>query len=133
MGWGRFLLGGDYGQQMDINEQGETLRRLRQSVASRHSKDADQDMSIAVLWQENVNLKFALGSLVRLLTSWDVVRPEEIADVVAVLEQAEQPANDTGASQGDAQHPENSDGDATSPELAALGDAARDALRRPRG
>ena len=43
MGWGRMFLLGDVGQQLDIQEQREELRRLRRSVREAQRVKNGQD------------------------------------------------------------------------------------------
>ena len=93
MSWGSFLLVGDMGQQLDLTAQGEELGRLGRSLAKRRAKDLDQDAEITALAQENLNLKLGLAALVRLLAARGVVRAEEIADLVHVLDTAQAPAH----------------------------------------
>ena len=88
MDW-QLLLGGEWGQNSRIGEHEDRIRWLRTSFAAGLETDLGQDAQIDALWRENVNLKVALGSLVRLLVARGVVDESEIAELVQVLERAE--------------------------------------------
>src|SRR5687767_15209319 len=85
MGWGRYLLLGDLGQQLDLVDQEDALNRLRRSVSAGAGKDYDQDVQIQALWQENAELKYCVGWLVNLLAARRVLTAAEVTQLVERL------------------------------------------------
>ena len=92
MGWGRYLLLGDFGQQMDLSEQRDELQRVRSSVEGQQYRDRQQDEQIRRLQQENVELKLTLNRLAHLLVSRGVLSADDVMKLAGELEQAEGPA-----------------------------------------
>jgi hypothetical protein len=79
MSWARWLLLGDIGQQMDLNEVREQLERLR---AERDL--AEWDLSkVRELADELDELELRHGLLVRLLVSKGLITAEEYASLIA--------------------------------------------------
>lgn len=79
MGWGRMLLLGDLGQQLDIHD-------MKRQVEDQSSRDMSQDEQIAQLWQENKELKLAVTALTRLLVSKGVVGQDDVAEIGHAIE-----------------------------------------------
>ncbi|HVT88127.1 MAG TPA: hypothetical protein VHD56_04685, partial [Tepidisphaeraceae bacterium] len=57
MGWGRYLLLGNLGQQLDIQDRQRETDTLRQQLDSQWSRDQSQDQQIDLLKQELRDLK----------------------------------------------------------------------------
>ena len=90
MGWMRYLLLGDYGQQLDIEDMRERLDQLTHEKAS---AGMTPDRQIAALQQEVHDLKLRLGVLIRLLIAKNVLSAEEIASMRNRME-ASRPGRD---------------------------------------
>lgn len=90
MGWGRMFLLGNVGQQLDIGDLERAVREMQDEVASTQRSDVDQDKSIALLQRENRELKLCLATVVRLLVSKGVLKPEEVATIVNAIEPSRQ-------------------------------------------
>ena len=89
MGWGRMLLLGDWGQQMDIEDHRNNLRKLaRENSRLRQSGDS-QASRVARLEQENDELKLYLASIVHLLVGKKVFSKEELARVVELVDSSD--------------------------------------------
>jgi len=99
MGWGRFLLLGNLGQQLDLADQSQEIEQLRQELRRSRSTTAARPDAVARLQEENDELRLYLAALVRLLTAKGIVRPEEIQRVVDTID-TEDGARD-GRYQGD--------------------------------
>jgi hypothetical protein len=86
MGWGRFLLLGNLGQQLDIVDQKAELESLREEL--RHSRLSSPEAAgdVARLQAENDELRLYLAALVRLLTTKGIVTREEIKRVVDLVD-----------------------------------------------
>jgi hypothetical protein len=86
MGWGRFFLLGDLGQQLDIHDRERDMQDLRQQIGSQDDRDQHQDSQIAKLHVENQDLKLYLTSLVRLLISKNALTQQEVEQMVQLVE-----------------------------------------------
>jgi hypothetical protein len=93
MGWMRYLLLGDVGQQLDIEDMKDRMDRLR---SEKSPTDLTQDRQIAALRQEVHDLKLRLGVLIRLLIAKNVLSAEEIASMIATLEPEQHPEREEG-------------------------------------
>jgi multidrug resistance efflux pump len=89
MGWGRFLLLGDLGQQLDLRDQQQAMEHMRASVEGQRSRDDRQDVKIRELAAENVELKLALNRLATLLVHKGVISADDLRTIVGELERAE--------------------------------------------
>ena len=86
MGWGRMMLLGDWGQQLDIQDSQEALQRLRARILRQGDKDAAQDEQITALLKEHEELKLHLGFLVRHLISTVSLAKENFTRAVETIE-----------------------------------------------
>jgi hypothetical protein len=86
MGWGRFLLLGNLGQQLDIVDQKAEIESLRDELRRSRTSSPVATGDIARLQAENDELRLYLAAIVRLLTAKGIVRPEEIKQVVNVID-----------------------------------------------
>lgn len=87
MGWGRFLLLGDIGQQLDIGDREREMAEFRERIRDQRGRDEGQDTMIQLLRAENEELKLYVGAIVRLLRSKQVVSDEEVKQIVDEVEQ----------------------------------------------
>ena len=87
MGWGRFLLLGDLGQQLDIGDREREMAELRERIRDQRGRDEGQDTMIQLLRAENEELKLYVGAIVRLLRSKQVISDEEVKQIVDEVEQ----------------------------------------------
>ena len=86
MGWARYLLLGDLGQQLDLADQRSELENLREELRRARRVSAAGTDDVARLQAENDELRLYLAALVRLLTTKGIVRPEEIRQVVDIID-----------------------------------------------
>jgi hypothetical protein len=84
MGWGRFLLLGNLGQQLDISDQQNEIARLREELY--RSRGPAGTVDVARLQAENDELRLYLAALVRLLAAKGVVRADEIRQMVDAVD-----------------------------------------------
>ena len=82
MGWGRMLLLGNWGQQMDIEDQREELERLRQNMASsiRGGVDAPH------LRKDLDETRLYTVALMRLLVTKGVLSNDEVRAMVDAID-----------------------------------------------
>lgn len=86
MGWGRMLLLGNVGQQLDISDLSNQIAGMHNAVASNEDLDREQAEAIKQLQAENRELKLYLATLIRLLVAKGVVKPEEVETTVQAIE-----------------------------------------------
>lgn len=89
MGWGRTLLLGDFGNQMDIQDTQSLVDGLQSQLDSQHGVDRTQDTRIAALEHDNRELKLYVAALARLLVQRDVVTNADLTALVETVEQDE--------------------------------------------
>ncbi len=87
MGWGRMLLLGNWGQQMDIEDQRREIEDLRQQIKTdTKAGDATLRSRVAQLEKENGELRLYLASLVRYLGHKGVLRQDEFRKLVEAVD-----------------------------------------------
>jgi len=86
MGWGRMLLLGNVGQQLDIGDVQNAVNEMQGAFLDNQRIDLDQAKSIAALKRENQELKLYLATITRLLVSKGVIKPEEVQIIVKAIE-----------------------------------------------
>ena len=87
MGWGRLLLMGNVGQQLDIGDLEGSINEMQSAVLENQNVDLSQARSIADLQRENREVKVYLATLIRLLVSKGVLKTEEVEATVNAIEQ----------------------------------------------
>ena len=87
MGWGRMLLLGNWGQQMDIEDQKQEIQELRARLdAGARAGDTTLKSRVAELEKENNELRLYLASLIRYLGHKGVLRQDEFRKLVNVID-----------------------------------------------
>ena len=86
MGWGRMLFLGNVGQQLDIGDVENAVTEMQSAFLENQQVDLKQQRSIAELQRENQELKLYLATVVRLLVSKGVLKPEEVEATVNAIE-----------------------------------------------
>ena len=86
MGWGRMLFLGNVGQQLDIGDVENAVNEMQSAFLENQQVDLKQQRSIAELQRENQELKLYLATVVRLLVSKGVLKPEEVEATVNAIE-----------------------------------------------
>ena len=79
MGWTRYLLLGDIGQQLELNDHAERIARFAVSRRAGHRRDREQDARIDELEQEVLQLNAGIAALVGLMRDKQIVNDQEIA------------------------------------------------------
>lgn len=87
MGWGRMLLLGNIGQQMDIDEVKDYLNRAIEEINKGERVDADQNREIERLRAANRELQLYVLALVQLLAQKQVLTEAELSSMVSAVEQ----------------------------------------------
>jgi len=86
MGWGRMLLLGNVGQQLDIGDVENAVNEMQRAFLENQQVDLKQQRSITELQRENQELKLYLATVVRLLVSKGVLKSEEVEAAVRVID-----------------------------------------------
>lgn len=86
MGWGRMLLLGNVGQQLDIGELGNAINEMQGAFLENQQVDLKQARGIAELRRENQDLKLYLATLMRLLVAKGVLQQAEVEATVRAIE-----------------------------------------------
>jgi hypothetical protein len=89
MGWGRWLLLGDLGQQMDLADHQAEIESLKEQLRSRTAVPASVEERLETLQRENDELKLYLAAVIRLLVAKKVATTEEIKMVVAAVDRSD--------------------------------------------
>jgi hypothetical protein len=79
MGWGRYLLLGDLGQQLDLQD-------IRSAFDEQDERDRTQEETIQTLWRENQQLKLAVTAISRLLLRKNVATAEELEQISRAID-----------------------------------------------
>ena len=86
MGWGRMMLLGNVGQQLDIQDLENAIGQMQTAVAQTQNLDRTQEQNLEELQRENHELKLYLATLVKLLVAKGVIRQEEVDTAVQAIE-----------------------------------------------
>jgi len=100
MGWGRMLLLGNLGQQLDIEDQRREIQQLRSRVRS-ESRQSTQDIEVRldILERQSDEMKLYLAALVRYLAAKGQIDLKEFAKLVDEVDAEDGTAD--GRYQGD--------------------------------
>jgi len=80
------LLLGNVGQQLDIGDLNGEIAAMQNSFLENQQVDLQQAQSLALLRQENQELKLYFATLMRLLVSKGVLKSEEVETTVRAIE-----------------------------------------------
>ena len=86
MGWGRMMLLGNWGQQMDIEDQPKELQDLRREI-SRQRGPSNSDLES--LERENSELRLYLAAIIRYLIAKGTVNLDEFRVLVDEIDQGD--------------------------------------------
>jgi len=86
MGWGRMMLLGNVGQQLDIGDLERAVDQMRGAFAQTEQVDREQGEDIEQLKRENHDLKLYLATLIRLLVAKGVLKQEEVETIVSAID-----------------------------------------------
>lgn len=89
MGWGRMLLLGNVGQQLDIQDTQQTIGHLVQQLRNGQAADRDTAHTVEKLAAENAELKLYLAAIIRLLVTKGTITPAEIEQVVREVDRSD--------------------------------------------
>ena len=77
---------GNVGQQLDIGDLNTEIAGMQRAFLENQQVDLQQAQSLSQLRRENQELKLYLATLMRLLVSKGVLKPEEVETTVRAIE-----------------------------------------------
>ena len=86
MGWGRMLFLGNIGQQLDLDDVGAEIQRIKDTFAQVSEVDHAQGNELLRLRHENDELRLYLATLMRLLVQKGVLTTQETASMAAAID-----------------------------------------------
>ena len=86
MGWGRTLLLGDLGTQMNVTDLEGEIGQIKEYLRSQQTDHGPADASVQALQRENHDLKLYLATLIRLLVSKNILTQEELSRFVNLVD-----------------------------------------------
>jgi hypothetical protein len=86
MGWGRMLLLGNIGQQLDIHEAGRELEHIREHLEASGRFNHEVSDYLKKLAAENAELRLYLAATIKLLTEKNVIHASELSEIVTALD-----------------------------------------------
>ena len=86
MGWGRYLLLGNLGQQLDIEDQKAEIDRLREAVLSGRPAGSGSTEALNRLQAEIDELRLYLAAVIRTLVSKGIVTQSEMKQIVDAID-----------------------------------------------
>ncbi len=89
MGWGRTLLLGDIGTQLNVNDVEQDVEQVKQFLQSQQADNDSQEAAINSLQKENHDIKLYMATLIRLLVSKNILTQDELNRFVDLLDPAE--------------------------------------------
>jgi len=89
MGWGRMLLLGNVGQQLDIADTEQAIAQLAEQLRRSERVDRDLVQRVERLGAENAELKLYLAAVVRLLVSKGVVSHGDLKTIVDAIDRSD--------------------------------------------
>jgi hypothetical protein len=86
MGWGRWLLLGDFRQQMALADHEAEIEKLKEQLRSKQTLPSSVEQRLETLQRENDELKLYLAAVLRLLVAKKLATESEIKAVVAAVD-----------------------------------------------
>jgi hypothetical protein len=86
MGWGRYFLLGDLGQQLDLADHEAEIEHLRREIRSRQVVPVSVDQRLEALERENDELKLYLAAVLRLLVRKNIATIDELKKLVLAVD-----------------------------------------------
>src|SRR5262245_3485280 len=93
MGWGRMLLLGNIGQQLDIHEAAGDIESLKAALERTAALDRSQDERLAQLQKRVLDLELCVASLLRLLAQKQTVSEDELSQLARLVDAGAGPAS----------------------------------------
>ncbi len=86
MGWGRWLLLGDLGQQLDLSDRAAQIQQLEERLRTARNRDAAITDELRRLTAENGQIKLYLAAAFRLLLDKNLVERRELEEVIQAID-----------------------------------------------
>lgn len=89
MGWGRMLLLGNVGQQLDIQDTQRAMGQIASDLRANRQRAHDVARDVDQLAAENAELKLYLAAIVRLLVAKGAITSVELSHLVDELDRTD--------------------------------------------
>lgn len=89
MGWGRMLLLGNVGQQLDIQDTRRAVGQIAADLRANRQRAHDVACDLDQLAAENAELKLYLAAIVRLLVAKGAITSVELSQLVDELDRTD--------------------------------------------
>jgi hypothetical protein len=89
VGWGKWLLLGDLGQQWDLSDHKNAILELRSQLRAKRNADESITDQLKDLQHENEELKLYVAALIRLMTTKGIASTEEITALVDTIDESD--------------------------------------------
>jgi hypothetical protein len=86
MGWGRYFFLGDLGQQLDLSDQKNEIENLKRELYRSRNEPENSAAGKKQLEDKIDELRLYLAAVVRLLIAKKIVTPEEMAQLIDVID-----------------------------------------------
>jgi Tfp pilus assembly protein PilO len=86
MGWGRTLLLGNIGAQLNIDDVERDVEQVKEYLQSQQADHDSQQANLKALQQETHDLKLYLATLMRLLVSKNILSQDELKRFVDLVD-----------------------------------------------
>lgn len=86
MGWGRTLLLGDIGTQLNVGDVERDLEQVRAYLRSEHAEHDSLEAAVYQLQAENRDLKMYMATLIRMLVDKQLLSQDELKRFVDLLD-----------------------------------------------
>jgi len=86
MGWGKWLLLGDLGQQLDITNQQEEIEKLKLQLQAQQAAPGSLEERLNLIQRDVDELKLYLAALIRLLIAKKLTTSEEMRTLVTAVD-----------------------------------------------
>lgn len=86
MGWGRTLLLGDIGTQLNVNDVEHDVEEIKEYLQREQTEHDSLQAGVAALQKENHELKLYMATLIRLLVTKNLVSQDELTRFVDLLD-----------------------------------------------
>src|SRR5438105_15908258 len=100
MGWGRYFLLGDLGQQMDLADHEADIENLNRELRSRPKVSDSVEQRLDTLQRDADELKLYLAAVLRLLVARKVATADDIKTVVAAVHREDDDADNRFTDRG---------------------------------
>lgn len=86
MGWGRTLLLGDIGTQLNVADVERDLEQVKDYLRSEHADHDSLESAVSQLQAENRDLKMYMATLIRMMVDKEILSQDDLKRFVDLLD-----------------------------------------------